>query len=65
MKIINLIFIISLSFILSGCVTAFLVTGTIVGGTYVANEIENEYNGDASRFIEDKTSKAYKAITGN
>jgi len=63
MKIINLFFIILLSFILSGCVTALLVTGTVIGGVYVADEIENDYNGDAGEFIEDKTSKAYKAIT--
>ena len=64
MKITNIIFIILLSLFLNGCATALLVTGTIVGGAYVANEVEDDYNGDFSEFISDKSEKAYDTITG-
>ena len=64
MKIKNIIFLLLISFMLSGCATILLFTGTVIGGAYVANEIEDDYNGDAGKFIKDKSSKAYDAISG-
>lgn len=49
----------------SGCATVLLVTGTIVGGTYVANEVKDDYNDDLSDYISDKSEKAYHAVTDN
>lgn len=64
-KISNLFLILLISFMFQGCVTALLVTGTVIGGAYVANEIQDDYNGDAGEFVKDKSNKAYDAVTGD
>ncbi len=64
-KISNLFLILLISFMFQGCATLLLFTGTVVGGAYVANEIEDDYNGDAGEFVKDKSNKAYNAITGD
>lgn len=64
-KLLNIILILIISFTFSGCVTALLLTGTVVGGVYVADEVNEDYNGDFGRYIGDKSEKAYDAMTGN
>jgi len=54
-----------MSFIFSGCATALLLTGTVVGGIYVADDVNENYNGDLGEYIEDKSEKAYDAVTGD
>ena len=61
----NLFFILLISFMFQGCITALLVTGTVIGGAYVVNEIDEDYDGDAGEFVKDKSNKAYDAVTGN
>lgn len=64
-KLSNLILILLMSFIFSGCATALLLTGTVVGGIYVADDVNENYNGDLGEYIEDKSEKAYDAVTGD
>lgn len=63
-KILNIILILIISLTFSGCVP-LLFAGTVVGGVYVADEVNEDYNGDFGRYIGDKSEKAYNAITGN
>ena len=63
-KVSNIVFIILISFLFSGCATFLLFTGTVVGGVYVAKEVESDYNGDLGEFVKDKSNKAYDAVTG-
>lgn len=65
MKIYNIIFIILITLFLNGCATLLLVTGTVVGGVYVADDVNNNYNGKLGDYISDKSEKAYNAITGD
>lgn len=64
-KISNLLFILFITLMFQGCVTALLLTGTVIGGAYVVNEIDEDYDGDAGEFVKDKSNKAYDAITGD
>lgn len=64
-KISNIILILLMSFMLSGCATLLLFTGTVIGGGYVVNDINENYDGDGSEYIKDKTENVYNAITGN
>ncbi len=54
MKITNILLILFTSFMLSGCMTAVLFTGTVVGVGYVANDVNENYDGDIGEYIEDK-----------
>lgn len=62
-KISNIILLLTMSFMFSGCATALLFTGTVVGGVYIVNDIEDNYDGDGSEYIKDKTINAYESIT--
>lgn len=54
MNIKQFILILFASFMLSGCATALLFTGTAVGLGYVATDINENYDGDGVEYLEDK-----------
>jgi len=62
-KLSNLIFVLIISFMFSGCATALLFTGTVIGGGYAINDMNENYDGDGSEYIKDKTNKLYEAVT--
>lgn len=64
-KITNIMLLIFTSFVLSGCATALLFTGTVIGGGYAIQDINENYNGDGAEYIKDKTGKVYDVITDN
>lgn len=61
MKFTNLILILLTSFMLSGCMSVVLFAGTAVGLGYVANDVNENYDGDLGEFAEDK----YENLTNN
>jgi hypothetical protein len=65
MNIKNIIFILFASFMLSGCVTAILFTGTAVGLGYMAKDVNENYDGDGAEYIEDKSSDFFDSISGD
>jgi len=50
--------------ILSGCGPAILAVGSIVGMGYVANDIDENYNGDAEEYIQEKTDSVVDQLSG-
>lgn len=64
-KISNIVLILLMSFMFSGCATALLFTGTVIGGGYIINDINENYAGDGTEYIKDKSEKAYDTITGD
>ncbi|GEM_PF-4038523 len=57
MNIKHIIVVVFASFMLSGCVTAILFAGSAVGLGYVAQDVNENYNGDVEYFMEDKYNK--------
>jgi len=57
MNIKNLILVLFMSFMLSGCMTAVLFAGSAVGMTYIAQDVNENHDGDIGDYIEDKYNK--------
>lgn len=62
MNIKNIILILFASFMLSGCMTALLFTGTAVGVGYVATDINENYNGDSMEYMKDKYERLIESV---
>lgn len=63
-KILNILAIISLSFMFTGCGGFLLFAGAATGMVYVADDINTNYDGDGVEYIKDKSSKAYDGLRG-
>lgn len=48
---------------LSGCMTAVLVAGSAVGVGYVANDVNENHDGDLGEFIEEKYENLKEAVS--
>jgi len=48
----------------SGCGPFILAAGSIVGMGYVANDIDENYNGDGKEYLQDKTNNLVEKISG-
>lgn len=54
MKIKHIILVLFTTFLFSGCATVFLAAGTVVGATYVANDVNENHDGNFGEFMEEK-----------
>lgn len=51
--------------IFSGCGPAILAVGSIVGMGYVANDIDENYNGDGQEYLQEKTDNVIDHLSGS
>lgn len=52
-------------FSFSGCLGVILFTGTVVSTGMTVQEIDEDYNGSISEYIDDKTKSFYRYIKKN